>query len=170
MSLFSRIKRTRDSIGRREVLLVIPLTFSGIAFAYFAFQPAPPDPAVQASIDAQYINAAEHKAITAFQTILKENREGTLSDLDAATRVETQVLPIWKAARQRLAVARAGPGAAFFPQEIDEYFRLRQESWQALVTAVRNDDEAALETQRAKWKAADAVVQKLRARTAAASR
>jgi hypothetical protein len=171
MSVPSLVRRTRSFIeARRELLLLIPLTLSGLTFAYFAFQPAPPNPAVQASIDAQYINAAEQRAITTFQAILKENRAGTLSDLGAAARVESEVLPIWKAARQRIAVVRAGPGAEFFPPEIDEFFRLRQESWEALVTAVKNDDEAALETQRAKWQAADAIVQKLRTRGTAASR
>jgi hypothetical protein len=170
MSVLSTIRRTRSLIeARRELMLLIPLTLSGFTFAWFAFQPAPPDPAVQASIDAQYINAAEQRAITAYQSILKANRSGTLSDLDAATHVETEVLPVWKAARERLAVARAGPGAEFFPAEIDEFFRLRQESWEALVTAVKNDDAAALEAQRAKWQAADAIVQKLRARGGKAS-
>lgn len=167
--MLSLIRRTRQSIGRRsELLLLAPLILSGLAFAYFAFQPAPPHPAMQAAIDARYINAAEQKAITAFRAILNENRAGTLTDLEAARRIEAEVLPVWKAARRRLAVVRAGPGAPFFPREIDEFFRLRQESWEALVAAVKNDDLAALETQRAKWQAADAIVRKLRARSAAA--
>lgn len=154
---------------RSELLLLIPLTLSGLAFAYFAFQPTPPDPAVQAAIDAQFISAAEQQAIAAFQTIVNENRAGTLSDLDAAQRVEAEVLPVWKAARERIAAARAGPGAAFFPPELDEVFRLRQESWEALVVAVKNEDRSAMEEQHAKWQAADAIIQKLRARTATAT-
>jgi len=164
------IGRTRQAIGRRsELLLFIPLTLSGLAFAYFAFQPAPPKPAVQAALDAQFINAAEQRAIAAFHSIVSEHRAGTLNDLDAAQRVETEVLPIWRSARQRIAVARAGPGAEFFPPELDDFFRLRQESWEALVVAVKNDDHAAMEEQRAKWQAADAIVQKLNARAATAS-
>ena len=170
MRVLSFVDRVRGSLGpRSELLLLIPLVLSGATFAYFAFQPGPPNPAVQAAKDAQFINAAEQRAIAAFQAILKESREGTLSDLDAAKRVETEVLPAWKSARARLAVVRAGPGARFFPPEVDDFFRLRQEAWEALVMAVRNNDAAALETQRAKWQAADAIIRKLRSRPAQAS-
>ena len=169
MSVLSRIARMRQSLSRRsELLLLVPLALSGVTFAYFAFQPEPPNPAVQAAMDAQFINAAERQAIDAFRRIINENRAGTLSDADAARRIETEVLPVWKSARERSAVARAGSGASFFPPELDDYFRLRQESWEALVVAVKNDDQTAMEIQRTKWQAADAIIQKLRARTATA--
>ncbi len=100
MSVLSRIARMRQSLSRRsELLLLVPLALSGVTFAYFAFQPEPPNPAVQAAMDAQFINAAERQAIDAFRRIINENRAGTLSDADAAQRIEIEVLPMWKSAR-----------------------------------------------------------------------
>ncbi|MBA3316354.1 MAG: hypothetical protein H0T47_24090 [Planctomycetaceae bacterium] len=148
---------------RGELILLIPLTVSGLAFAWFAFQPDPPDPYLLAIADSKAINESEQAAIAAYRAITTEIRAGALDDLAAADRVERDVLPAWRKARRRIVTARAGPAAAFFPAELEEIFRLREESWVALVAGVRNDDASAIERHRTKWQEADAIIARLRA-------
>lgn len=96
------------------------------------------DPAESAKVTAARIADDEAKAHAAWKAIRASS--GPTWDAAEVERVEREVLPPWSEARRRVEAARSGPDGRFFPPELEEFFRLREESWVALIEAVRQND------------------------------
>ena len=123
-----------------------------VLVGFLLLPPAPPDVRgellrfsdVERRVNAIYFDAAQkydaHKITSAeLQEIL-----------------EHEVLPPWEASLRRLAPLRETAGAPDgMVSRLVDYMRLRQESWQALIAAVRDDDPQAMERFKEKREAAD---------------
>ena len=139
---------------RKESYVATGALLGALLFGFLAFRP---DPAAQSLAEMKKIVARERQAMTAFQSIVATAKGGQVSEAALAERVDREVLVPWREARQRVDAAREGPLAPYFPAELADYFRLRQESWEALVAGVRTGDTELALTHRERWAEADRV-------------
>lgn len=118
-----------------------------------------PDPLEAAKVQTALIHEDQTRAHEAWKAIRRAS--GATWELPEAERVEREVLVPWRAARRRVEAVMSGPDARYFPPELDEFFRLREESWTALVEAVRTDDEELFRRHAELFEKAEAVGQKV---------
>jgi rhomboid protease GluP len=106
--------------------------------------------------------ATEEKALGAFNSAVAKAQQQQLPDSEFADLLERDILPPWRAARDRLsALKNLPPQLQSTVGRVLEYARLRQEAWEMFASALRenNNDKArqAIEIQ----KQADAAAQKI---------
>lgn len=119
----------------RHIWFVVAL----IAVGGVAFVLGPHRPTSEAVARAELISDLEGKAHARWVSIKRSS--GETWEPAEVVRIEQQVLPPWRKARRLVEDARSGLMADHFPPAMAEFFRLRNESWTALVRAVRENDE-----------------------------
>jgi rhomboid protease GluP len=113
------------------------------------------------------VAATEEAAINKYNDTVKQVQSGHMTEAEQADILERDVLPPWRAERERLAALQGVP--AKFQKLLAtylEYLRARQESWELLVQAIREDDAEKALRARQKGKAADQLLNKINAQAA----
>jgi rhomboid protease GluP len=127
-----------------------------VIIGFFLLPPAPPD----VLGEVLRLGPIETQVYATYNDAVKKRRAGQITDAELAQIVEQEVLPPWEAALRRLeplkGAAEARPGMV---ANLLEEMRLRQESWHALIAALRDDDPQAMERFKAKWEAANKLIE-----------
>ncbi len=129
-------------------------------------QNASAKPLVLTSMDKLALfSAAEERVLEAWQQAVDRNSAGSLSDAEFADLIEERVLPPWTQALERLNKSQPQDAARYTQalENISKYASLRQEGWQLLVQALRENDSAKAVQAAARFTAADEHVSKLNA-------
>jgi membrane associated rhomboid family serine protease len=104
----------------------------------------------------------EKEVLATFNSAVEKARKQQLSDPEMADILERQMLPPWRAARERFEAI--GPLPAAHQQRITtlrEYMKLRQEGWELLAQAARENNLQKANMANAKQAAAEALARKL---------
>lgn len=115
---------------------------------------------VQRELD-QFI-VVEQDAIEAYNAASKKAQRNELSDSAFAGAIERNVLPEWRAARERLAALKPVP--SIYQKRVDsllEYMRLRQEAWEQFAQGAREGNPQMIQEAVAKQKIADQAAKKV---------
>lgn len=110
--------------------------------------------------------AMEHNVIDAYQKALSKAKNGEFSDEQFAKAIESTVLPDWKSSREHLAKLSGLPAQQKqFLDLLGRYLAARQEGWEFLVKALRDQNPAAFQESEAKQKEAEDRLKELQAFT-----
>ena len=105
---------------------------------------------------------AEESAIKLFNSASAKRAQGDIDDARLAEIVRDEVLPPWRSAVERFQSLKNVPAeSARIVAALEEYMRLRTESWEFLVKVGSAVDAKAVEEFQAKWKAAEAAARKV---------
>jgi rhomboid protease GluP len=105
----------------------------------------------------------ESHAIDDFNATIDRYRAGKITGAEAATIVDKDVLPPWRASRERLAALRHVPAAQKkLVSLMLRYMKLREEGWELFAEGARQDDANRIEEGNAKNAEAEKVVQEIR--------
>jgi rhomboid protease GluP len=114
-------------------------------------------PAAQAELE-RFVEV-ESKAQAAYNDAIQRARQGNLSDEGLADLLEREVLPDWRRSLASMdGYTRVPPSFAERLQKMRKYMRLRQEGWELLVQAVRENDMQKAQAASQKQAEADAAV------------
>jgi len=114
----------------------------GVGIALFAafpfFAPKPPGDLWKAIGE---LRKAEEAIISRFNETLEKVRTGRTPDAELVDLLDRELLPRWRAARERFESLPAPAPAQAPPfNRLKRYLELRQESWELLVEGVRRND------------------------------
>ena len=101
-------------------------------------------PATPSGLDpfVEELRATERTCLHRFNTALREQRAGSMDELELSNVIERDVLTPWRAMRTRVSTAPPTDEALY--AKLRQYLEQRQVSWEAYVTALRAPtDEAA---------------------------
>jgi rhomboid protease GluP len=154
---------TPEAVARRPVrnlLVGILGTFLVIGGTIGVYARHPDIAKVQ--IELERFEAVEKKALNAYNGAVAKAERQELTDAAFANLLERDVLPEWRAARERLSAFKQIP-AAFqgHVTSVLEYMRLRQEAWELFVQALREGNEQKAQQAREKQQLADAAAQRI---------
>ena len=158
MAELSRIPELPTKRQDRSECIVLAATgLLGALFAVLAFQSVP-------SFEESFgrLGEAERHGIAAWQAILADAGSDKLTDAAVADRIEREVLPLWREARQQAVALETGPWATRVTPRFAEAFRRREEAWEAMVVAGRTGDPAQSRRAKAAWLEANRLVAELR--------
>jgi rhomboid protease GluP len=143
--------------GRRQAQVVA----AGAALLCCAFQvvpPAPPD----FHREMNRFTVEERECIRRYSEAAQRMSDGALSRSAFVDVVETEVLPRWETAGERILSLSQHPAAKGRLQpELAEYVRARQESWRLLVTAIRSNNQGQLARHHEVWSAAENLARRI---------
>ncbi len=106
--------------------------------------------------------AVEARSLETMQGLDERARRQNLTQAAVADIIEREVLPDWKASRQRLgAVDRVPADLRKRVAEILDYMRLREEGWDLLARGLRTGNDDTIRQARERQKAADEVAKRL---------
>jgi membrane associated rhomboid family serine protease len=129
-----------------------------VIIGFFLLPPAPPD----VLGEVLRFGPIETRAHAIYNDAVKKYQAGQITDAELVQKVEQEVLPPWEAALRRLQPLKGAAGAPpGMVSNLLEYMRLRQESWQALVAALRDHDPKAMQRHEEKWAAADKLAEEM---------
>ncbi|MFM7074314.1 MAG: hypothetical protein ACKO38_21205, partial [Planctomycetota bacterium] len=121
------------------------------------FLPPPPPPPIDIQGEMAAFMAAEKKAMTTFQTMLKASDDGQLSNAAFADQIEKEILPAWTETRTRFEKLRGEPLVKQdVVAKIAAYAGERDTAWRTFAAAAREGDEEKMKLAVDQWKAADA--------------
>lgn len=115
---------------------------------------------VQRELD--QIMVVEKDAIEAYNAAFNKVQRNELSDSAFAAEIERNVLPEWRAARERLVALKPVP--AKYAKRVDsllEYMRLRQEAWELFAQGAKEGNPQKIEEAVAKQRTADEAAKKV---------
>jgi hypothetical protein len=104
----------------------------------------------------------ERKLLETYNEAVGKLHRNELSDADFVLLIEDDVLPEWRAERERLNALK--PVSRSFEQKFTlllDYMRLRQEAWELLSASYRNSDEEKAKQATAMMNQAEVAVKKL---------
>ena len=105
----------------------------------------------------------ESRAIDEFNATVDRYRGSEISGAEAARIVERDVLPPWRASRERLSALRHVPAAQRrLVSLMLRYMKLREEGWELFAEGARQDDADTIRQGTAKNARAEKVVQEIR--------
>ena len=84
--------------------------------------------------------ATERTALQRFNNALREQRQGSMDELELSNVIEREVLTPWRELRERVVSA---PAQDALYTTLRRYLELRQLSWEAYVTALRAPSDEA---------------------------
>ncbi len=152
------------------VLVYVGLVIGSAYLCYYSF--APPDPGdlrAAATVRGVFydIDQVQERAFRAYDGAARRAQAGTMSEARFLEVVERDVLPPWRAQRQRLAQVKGLPAAEQrVVEQAEQYFRLQEDSWDTLCRAVRQKDRRLAEQAQQTGKEADQLAEKLSAAAA----
>jgi rhomboid protease GluP len=156
--------RSAPGSPKRRVLrggLLALLGGAAIVGGCFLLPPPPLD------VQAEYMRFAKDqvKLLRRFDELERESQSGKLTDAQLIAAVEEEILARWKPWRLQIARLESAPHAnpEYF-QIVGRSMLLREQSWEALVAAIRQRDPELLQQHREKWEAADAAARELHGR------
>jgi rhomboid protease GluP len=120
----------------------------------------PDVPTVQSELE-RFVGV-EKKALDSFNSAVGKYERQELTDAALADLLERDVIPEWRAARERLTALKQIPAtlqrrvASFL-----EYMRLREEGWVSFVEALREGDQQKAQQAMEKQKAANAAAKRI---------
>ena len=149
------------------VLVYFGLVIGSAYLCYYAF--APEDPAdVQAASTLRRLfydtNQVQERSFRAYDGAARQAQAGTMSDARFVEAVERDVLLPWRAQRQRLAQVKGLPAREQrLVEQSEQYFRLQEDSWDALCRAIRQQDRQLAEQSKQKGQEADQLAETISA-------
>jgi rhomboid protease GluP len=149
---------TREAATRRNARALAIAVVGGIAVALAAR--AMPEGPVAHITAMEHAGHVEKKAIDAHNSWINKLKSGAASEEDTANGIARDVLPQWRTARERLAALKDVPPE--FEKQVAhllKYMKLRQEAWELLVEALREQDLSKAQESRKKAEAAEAMAQ-----------
>jgi rhomboid protease GluP len=110
----------------------------------------------------EHFQTVEKKALETYNSAVSRAQRQELNDAAFADFIDREVLPPWRDSRERLAALKQIP-APLQSQiaSILEYMRLRQEAWELVVQALREDNDDKARQAAEKQKLADAAAQRI---------
>jgi rhomboid protease GluP len=154
---------TPDARGARlgrNILVTVGGVVAIVAGVFSLFSVNPNLATFQAEL--AKFDSVEKKALNTFNSAILRVQQNQLKDAELANIVEREVLPEWRAARERLA------GIGSLPAKMQsrltdllEYMKLRQEGWELLVQAARENNLQKANAANAKQAAAEAIARRL---------
>src|SRR5688572_3214527 len=87
--------------------------------------------------------AVERASLRRYNDALADQRANRIDELELANVIEREVLPPWRAMRERVSSATVSPGREMLYGTLKRYLEARQLSWEAYVAALRASDDAA---------------------------
>jgi hypothetical protein len=111
----------------------------------------------------QQIDAVEEQVLKAYNDAANRSREGQLTDPEFLQVLERDVLPPWRSARQRLDRVRVPSAGEAFLQQFRQYWQLREQAWELLCRALRENDPGAAAESQQKMEEANRLVEKMKA-------
>lgn len=155
--LDSRFLATRTI--RNVVMAAVGVIGIGSAIA------ALPDPPRDTGTEAAALANAEREVLTNYAQLIERAQRGQVDDARVADELETEILPAWRRLREGWRSLRSAPGTrADLFDGIDKCLGLREESWEALIHATREQDQKSVARHQEKWAAADSCVRELETR------
>jgi rhomboid protease GluP len=137
--------------GRRRAQ-VVAAAVALLCCAFQAVPPAPPD----FYREMNRFTVEERECIRRYSEASQSMSQGALPRWAFVDVVDTEVLPRWRTAGERIVSLSRHPAAkGRIEPELAEYVRARQESWQLLVTAIRSNDQEQLARHHERWSAAE---------------
>jgi membrane associated rhomboid family serine protease len=116
------------------------------------------------SVELQRFAEVQQKALAAYNEVEEKVRKGEMTESGLADVLEREVLPEWRAKRERLTRLRGVPAERKqLMAALVEYMALRQESWELQVEAIRERDPKKMALAFRKRTEADRLVQKINA-------
>ncbi|MBN9119933.1 MAG: rhomboid family intramembrane serine protease [Planctomycetes bacterium] len=116
----------------------------------------------EAARELERFEATERRALDTYNAAVAKADRGEITDAALAAVVERDVLPEWRATRERLAAQTGTPDdLGKRVAALVEYMRLRQEGWELFVQSVRQGDAAKGERSREKHRLADEAAKRL---------
>jgi rhomboid protease GluP len=111
----------------------------------------------------RHLAEVEEKAVSAHNAALQRVQKGEIREADMADLLERDVLPPWRAARERFAALKGVPaGKQRLVATFAEYLAARQESWELLVQAIREGDRGKSARSTEKWSEAEGLIRKIK--------
>jgi rhomboid protease GluP len=105
----------------------------------------------------------ESRAIDDFNAMIDRYKGGKITGAEAATIIDKDVLPPWRASRERLGALRHVPAAQKkLVSLMLRYMKLREESWELFAEGARQEDAGKIRQGNAKNAEAEKVVQEIR--------
>ena len=129
---------------------------SGLLLAAARGLPGPPD-----DIQGTLSQAAkmEREVLARYNAIAKRIDDGTISPDEFVRAMEEDVVAPWREQTERLGSLKNVPAAqAPMVSKLGKYMKLRLESWEDLVAAVRDEDAAKAESSRRKAEEAERLI------------
>lgn len=106
--------------------------------------------------------AMETKTLAIYNDAVKKAQRGQLPDAAFADLLERDVIPEWREARSRLSGFKHIPDSLqHHLNKVLEYLRLRQESWEVLVQALREGSQLKMQIAMEKQKQAEAAAKRI---------
>ena len=99
----------------------------------------PATPAVDSIVED--FRATERRAISAFNTALRQQRANEIDEVEFALAIERDVLEPWRAMRARVAAAPVPAARRGLYDVMRRYIDERQSAWQAYADALRTPSE-----------------------------
>jgi len=104
----------------------------------------------------------EKESFKAYNAAVEKSQRQQITDSAFADLIERDLLPKWRASRERLtALQKLPPEELSYVGKILEYMRLRQESWEMLARGLRDDDPDKRQRANELLKLADAAAQQI---------
>jgi rhomboid protease GluP len=98
----------------------------------------------------------EEKALNLYKATLERVDRQQLSEAELATIVERDILPDWRKVTAQVSTIRGVPRSKRpLVDKFKLYMQTRQESWELLVQAIREGDQAKAAQSQKQWRAAD---------------
>jgi rhomboid protease GluP len=142
----------------RRNLVTALLAIVALPLSFTLLPAAPQDIAVAQ----QQFDRLRQEAIARYNAAAQDMKADKISEGELADIVEQSVLPTWRKAHLQLQQLRESP---MVRQEVadslDRYMTLLEESWQALVQAIRQNDPDKMAEHQRKWKQAEGFVEGL---------
>lgn len=140
-----------------RAVIVVALAALGTAAAVLAM----PSSARTTLSTLEAVDKEEQRALDAYNGAVRKVREGALADTAFADVIDKDVLPGWRAMKQRL----EGVGEGDLPERLrartaalKRYVSMRDAAWAALAAALRNGDSEGVKAAMAKSREAETIM------------
>jgi len=123
-------------------------------------------PPAAADVEAEFrkFGESEEKLLKVHNDLLKQIEAASISPAQMADRIESEVLPEWRrAGAPILSMTRVHPKQKRLVEAFCRYIKSREEAWEALVEAMRRDDQTKAEVFKKKWSEAQGIVNEIMA-------
>lgn len=129
-----------------------------VVAGFWLLPPTPPD----VLSEVLKFGPVESEIHAIYNDAVKKYQAEQITAAELAQTVERDVLPPWEASLRRLAPLKGAAGAPpGMVASLLDYIRLRRESWQALIAALRDHDPQAMQRHEEKWAAADKLAKEM---------
>jgi hypothetical protein len=156
-----RAEALRDRPRRNLILVLLTTLIVIIGFVVAQSRVARADDPLS---EMNRIADIEERVLNDYNAAVSASQAGKLTDAELAQKVEKDILPPWREARQRFRqIAEASEIRPEFARQFGQYLAAREEAWTLLVRGLREGNEALMKQSLQRWEVADSVARSLAA-------